>query len=217
MHLTDSLTASPGEVFPMWRRAQLEVERRAREDRLPPGVLRTTALLAPELAERVADWFLGPPTASPAAVRHSYAALEREAAELYDHICGLGVRVRYVHTEDEPYASGAELCAELRAHGTMTLRTIACEAPHPLLDSSEGGVVDQLRAVHDVFGHAALGLGFDLQSEYGTWLQCKSLFSQAARPAAFTELVGAVTAYVVAGEKPPLRADLPPLRLLVDC
>jgi hypothetical protein len=59
----------------------------------------------------------------------------------------------------------------------MTLRTIAAEAPHPLLGSGEGGVVDQLRVVHDVFGHAALGVGFDLQSEFATWLQCRALFS----------------------------------------
>ena len=54
---------------------------------------------------------------------------------------------------------------------------IACDEPHPLLGGEEGGVVDQLRVVHDVFGHAALGVGFDLQSEFATWLQCRTLFS----------------------------------------
>ena len=83
--------------------------------------------------------------------------------------------------------------------------------PHPLL--GDGGF-DQLRVVHDVFGHAALGVGFDLQSEFATWLQCRTLFSAAARPAAFCELVGAVTAYVTTGEKPGLRAKLPPAELL---
>ncbi len=68
--------------------------------------------------------------------------------------------------------------------------------------------------VHDVFGHAALGLGFDLQSEYATWLQCRALFSPQARPAAFCELVGAVTAYVTTGEKPALTAKLPPADVL---
>jgi hypothetical protein len=96
----------------------------------------------------------------------------------------------------------------------MTLTTIASEAPHPLLGGREGGVVDQLRVVHDVFGHAALGVGFDLQSEYATWLQCQALFSRPARPAAFCELVGAVTAYVMTGTKPGLRAKLPPPELL---
>ena len=97
----------------------------------------------------------------------------------------------------------------------MTLTTVASEAPHPLLGGEQGGIVDQLRVVHDVFGHAALGLGFDLQSEFNTWLQCRALFSAAARPAAFCELVGAVTAYVATGAKPGLRAaELPPAELV---
>ena len=119
------------------------------------------------------------------------------------------MRVHYVRGEDDPYPGAAELCADLREHGSMTLT--ACDEPHPLLD---GEVVDQLRVVHDVFGHAALGLGFDLQSEFATWLQCRTLFSAAARPAAFCELVGAVTAYIVTGEKPGLQAKLPPAELL---
>src|SRR5687768_13886603 len=40
----------------------------------------------------------------------------------------------------------------------MTLTTIACDEPHPLLGGAEGGVVDQLRVVHDVFGHRAPSL-----------------------------------------------------------
>lgn len=102
----------------------------------------------------------------------------------------------------------------------MTLTTfgmIARDAPHPLLGGEEGGVVDQLRVVHDVFGHAALGVGFDLQSEFATWLQCQTLFSDDARRAAFCELVGAVTTYVMTGEKPTLHADLPPTELVAAC
>jgi hypothetical protein len=59
-----------------------------------------------------------------------------------------------------------------------------------------------------------LGVGFDLQSEFATWLQCRTLLSREARPAAFCELVGAVTAYVMTGSKPGLRAKLPPSELL---
>ena len=122
--------------------------------------------------------------------------------------------MHYVRNEGDPYGTAAELCAELREHGSMTLTTIACDEPHPLLGGEEGGVVDQLRVVHDVFGHAALGVGFDLQSEFATWLQCRTLFSAAARPAAFCELVGAVTAYVMTGEKPGLQAKVPPAEFL---
>jgi hypothetical protein len=60
-------------------------------------------------------------------------------------------------------------------------------------------------------------LGFDLQSEFATWLQCQTLFSADARRAAFCELVGAVTAYVVTGEKPALRADLPSAEFVAAC
>jgi hypothetical protein len=207
--------ASPHEVFPPWRRAQLQVDRLALEAPVAPCLLRSTGFLWPELAERISDWFTGTPTAPEDAVRQSYRALERETARLFEVVRhGLGVRVRYIHSDSDPYDSAGELCAELREHGSMTLTTIACEEPHPLLGGDEGGVVDQLRVVHDVFGHAALGVGFDLQSEFATWLQCRTLFSDAALPAAFCELVGAVTTYVMTGEKPALRADLPPAELV---
>lgn len=110
--------------------------------------------------------------------------------------------VRYVDTEQDPYASAAELCGELRRHGSMTLRTSACEPPHPVLDSGEGGVLDRLRVVHDVFGHR----------------RARARIRPAGRPGtAFRALVGAVTAYVPTGEKPGLRADLPPADLLGAC
>jgi hypothetical protein len=198
------------DVFPRWRRAQLEVDQHAREAPPSPHVLRTTGFLSPALAERVADWFIATPTTPSVSVRQSYHALARDTAGLFETARHrLGVRVGY--SRGDPYGSAAELCAELREHGTMTL--VAGDEAHPLL----GPVFDQLRVVHDVFGHAALGVGFDLQSEFATWLQCRTLFSAAARPAAFTELVGAVTAYVVTGEKPGLRANVPPPELVMAC
>jgi hypothetical protein len=214
---------APREVFPTWRRAQLEVDRLAGEALLAPRVLRTTGFLRPELAQRVADWFTGIPAAPAGAVRRSYRALERETARLFEIVHrapssgGLGVRVYYVRNDGDPHHDAVELCAELRAHGSMTLTTIATEAPHPLLGGQEGGVVDQFRVVHDVFGHAALGVGFDLQSEFATWLQCRTLFSADARGAAFCELVGATTTHILTGEKPGLRADLPPAELVAAC
>jgi hypothetical protein len=213
MHVIAQLDG-PAEVFPMWLRAQLEVERCGLETRHAADVLRTTGFLEPELAERVAGWYLDEPAEPSAAVRRSYRALVRDTARLFAVIGRLGVRVSYVRTPGEPYASAAELCAELRERGSLRLATIARDDPHPLLGGAEGGVVDQLRAVHDVLGHAALGVGFDLQSEFATWLQCRTLFSAEARPAAFCELVGAVSAHVVSGEKPRLVAKLPPDDLL---
>jgi hypothetical protein len=226
VYIADTQSAraeSPSEVFPQWREAQRAARRLAREPRIAPRALRTTGFLRPDLARRVIDWFLGEPTASRDAVLDSYRALERETGRLHEIVCGarssggLGVRVRYVRDPADPYAAAADLCAELRRHRTMRLATIACDRPHPLLGGDEDGVVDRLRVVHDVLGHAALGVGFDLQSEFATWLQCRTLFSAEARGAAFCELVGAVTTYIATGEKPGLRADLPPGALVSAC
>jgi hypothetical protein len=205
----------PQEIFTPWPQAQRVVDRLARERPPAASLLRASDLLDPDRAARIAAWFASsPPPAASAAVRLAYRALERETARLHAAVGRLGVRVVFVDTADDPYETGAALCADLRRHRAMEMRSIACDAPHPLLDGERGGAVDQLRVVHDVLGHAALGLGFDLQSEYATWLQCRTLFSPAARGAAFTELVGAVTAYVHAGGKPALRADLPPSELI---
>ena len=223
MGMSHVMHEPPREVFAPWQRAQREAGRLAREAPPAPWALRTTGFLRPDAAERVTDWFTGSATAPPAAIRDAYRALAREVAWLAEVIArarrdgGLGVRVQLVHAEGDPYANAAELCAQLRGHASMRLRTIACDEPHPLLGGDEGGIVDQLRVVHDVFGHAALGLGFDVQAEFATWLQCRTLFSVEARRAAFCELVGAVTAYVVTGEKPALRADLPPAELVAAC
>src|SRR5689334_24391681 len=111
------------EVFCPWPAAQRQVDRLAYEPPPPPCVLRTTDFLAPDVAERIAGWFMGEAMAPAAEVRASYRALERETERLFEVIRrDLGVRVRYVHTD--PYRNAAELCADLRENRSMLLRTI---------------------------------------------------------------------------------------------
>jgi hypothetical protein len=206
----------PTEVLAPWPSAQRLTGRLATMPLPPVETLRTTGFLPDDRARRIASWYLGPRTAGGSRVEVAYAALARELAPLAHAITslprtgGLGVRVTVLDTPDEPYADAASLCDELRRHASMDLRSAAADVPHPLLADT---AVDQLRMVHDVLGHAALGLGFDVQSEYAAWLYCRPLFSPVARPAAFCELVGAVTAHVVTGERPVLHADLPPAGL----
>jgi hypothetical protein len=208
--------AACAEVFTPWDEAQRCADALALEPLIDPGALRRgPGLLAGEEAELIASWFTQGSYAPAHAIADAYEALERETRALHAVVrASLGVRVHYTHGSGDPYDNAAELCADLRATRTMMLRTAALDTPHPRLDSTRGGTLDRLRVVHDVFGHAALGLGFDLQSEYATWLQCRALFSPRARGAAFTELVGAVTTFVATGRKPALRADLPPEDLL---
>jgi hypothetical protein len=196
----------PTEVFSEWLPAQHVVARHAAAPLPSIAALRCAGFLEHARAERIAAWYAGPLTADRRDVEVAYRALRDEVAALARAVAELGVQVTLVKTPDEPYADAAELCADLRQRGTMKLRAASADAAHPLLSDA---TVDRLRTVHDVFGHAALGLGFDLQSEYAAWLYCRPLFSATARPAAFCELVGAVTAYVLTGTKPALRADLP--------
>jgi hypothetical protein len=166
---------------------------------------------------RIATWYIGPVMADASDVELAYAALADEVGALARAVTapsakgGLGVRVNLVPTPGEPYSGAARLCHDLRDRREMSLRAAAVDPPHPVLCNQ---TLDHLHAVHDVLGHAALGLGFDLQSEYAAWLFCRPLFSEAARPAAFCELAGAVTTYVLTGDKPCLRADLPPSGLM---
>jgi hypothetical protein len=206
----------PAEVFPPWLPAQRIAGRHTTAPLPSIATLRAAGFLPRARAERIAEWYTGPPVADARKVEVAYEALADEAAALARAVTapraegGLGVRVTLVTTTDEPYADAAELCGDLRQRGTMVLRAASADDPHPVLSDA---TVDRLRTVHDVLGHAALGLGFDLQSEYAAWLYFRHLFSRRARPAAFCELVGAVTAYVLTGTKPVLPADLPPAGL----
>jgi hypothetical protein len=210
--------AAPTKVLPEWSPAQRIAVLNAR---IPPpstSTLRCVGFLPQARARRIAEWYAGPTVADARMVKLSYGALAREVARLARTVTtprterGLGIRVSLVHWPGEPYAEADQLARDVRERGTLTLRAASVDPPHPVLSNE---TLDQLHTVHDVLGHVALGVGFDLQSEYAAWLYCRPLFSRAACPAAFCELVGAVTSYVLTGIKPLLRADLPPRRLLI--
>ncbi|MDW5594238.1 hypothetical protein VSS74_07820 [Conexibacter stalactiti] len=206
----------PVEVFPTWSEAQRVAARHAAGPLPAIASLRSVGFLPLARAERIMEWYIDPPASDAHALEGAYSALAEELIALDRAVTaapaagGLGVRVTLVATPEEPYADAADLCDDVRQRGAIKLRAAAADAPHPLLPNA---AVDRLRTVHDVLGHAALGLGFDLQSEYAAWLYCRPLFSRAARPAAFCELVGRVTAHVLTGTKPAFRADLPPAGL----
>jgi hypothetical protein len=175
--------------------------------------LRAAGFLPLPLAKRIVEWYVGPAMADGRQVELAYAALADEVIALAHAVTatpakgGLGVRVNLVPTLGEPYPDAATLCRDVRERRAVSLRAASVDPPHPVLCNE---TLDHLHTVHDVLGHAAVGLGFDLQSEYAAWLYCRPLFSETARPAAFCELAGAVTSYVLTGAKPRLRADLPP-------
>ena len=91
-----------------------------------------------------------------------------------------------------PYDDAQELIRSVTDDRMLEVTSVAADPDrrHPLMDSAAGGAYDRFRAVHDVLGHARLGLGFDRNGEFAVWLSQEQFHSPLARRALATELHG---------------------------
>jgi hypothetical protein len=121
----------------------------------------------------------------------AYAALRRETVRQYEYLVGrtdfggLGVTVRVL--DDDPYADAAAMIDDLDRRELKVFATAATDNPHPYLSDAEN---DMFRAVHDAFGHASIGQGFDGHGEEAAWLKHSAMYSPLARRALTTETRG---------------------------
>ena len=97
----------------------------------------------------------------------------------------LGVTVEVV--DYDPYETAQAMAADLRRRRLRVYSTRASGNPHPYLSDA---VNDMFRAVHDAFGHAASGRGFDQDGEEAAWLKHCAMYSPLARRALTTETRG---------------------------
>jgi hypothetical protein len=147
-----------------------------------------------EQAHLVARAFLDAPRdAHDATVRAAYASLAVQVDAWFAHLTGgsTPAPVRVVVTSaPEPYSSGSELAARVRAEGVLEIRPAAYDHDrrHPILDMAIGGTYDRLRAVHDLVSHARCGYGFDRHGEFSAWLSEDRMYTGLARWALATEL-----------------------------
>lgn len=146
----------------------------------------------------------------------AYAGLVQQTADQLRIICGpapfgLGLRVSYVDVP-EPYSTAAEQAEDVKRNRNLEVATISTwpDAYHPLLSNERGGQYDQFRAVHDVFGHACIGTGFDRHGEYASWVLHSSMFTGLAQRAASTELHGENSYLVAFGRQAEHKAVLLP-------
>src|SRR5207244_312874 len=58
---------------------------------------------------------------------------------------------------------------------------------------------DRFRAVHDIFGHAGVGGGFDRHGEYQAWLEHMSMYTGSGRDAMSSEYRGVNSAMWASG------------------
>lgn len=104
---------------------------------------------------------------------------------------GLGVAVEV--RKDDPYADAVAMSADLREHRRLKIYATADSGnEHPFLTNDEN---DMFRAVHDAFGHAAIGAEFDPDGEEATWLKHSFMYSSLARQALTTETRGQTSTF----------------------
>ncbi|WP_405097205.1 hypothetical protein [Micromonospora sp. NBC_01412] len=146
--------------------------------------------LDPVVGAAIADAYMAAPLRDERAYA-AYAAFCRETVRQYHFLVGraefggLGVAVRIV--DEDPYADVGSMVDDVRRRRLKVWASAANGNPHPYLGDGEN---DMFRAVHDVFGHAASGRGFDRHGEEAAWLKHSAMYSSLARRALTTETRG---------------------------
>lgn len=125
------------------------------------------------------------------AAKPAYRAFAREILGQYVYLTGVA-RVHVTVSDTDPYDRAEDMAADLRDNRHLAVLSTAATGGHPYLTDSQN---DMFRAVHDAFGHAAVGRGFDRHSEEAAWFAHSHMFTPAARRALTVETRGQNSAF----------------------
>jgi hypothetical protein len=193
--LASALPAAPTATFRPVPYVLDGAKRLCARDAVEPEVY-ARVRLDPVIGAAIADAYMAAPARDRRAFA-AYAALCRETVRQYHFLVGrvefggLGVTVRIV--DEDPYLDAEALLDDVRQRRLRVWASAATRNPHPYLSDGEN---DMFRAVHDVFGHAASGRGFDPHGEEAAWFKHSMMYSRLARPALTTETRGQTCAQV---------------------
>jgi hypothetical protein len=153
----------------------------------------STIRIDPSKGKRIAAAYLAAPAFDPDALP-AYRAMRDETLRQLDYLTNkLGVHVEA--TPDDPYANAIAMMAELREGRLRVYATGAGDNSHSFFSDDEN---DAFRAVHDAFGHAATGRGFDRHGEEAAWRKHSQMYSPLARRAMTTETRGQSCTFIYA-------------------
>jgi hypothetical protein len=160
-----------------------------------------------------------PRVQSGATVRAAFTNLGAQAHRWFVRLTGTHARnpVRVVYTRaPEPYATARELSESVCRQRVLEIFPASRDRDrrHPLLDTSVGGVYDQLRAVHDIVSHGLFRYGFDRHGEFTAWITEDRMYTGLARWALATELHGEHSVRWTTGDLADHKAILLDPRLL---
>lgn len=150
----------------------------------------------PVLGAKIAADYKALPSHDPSADA-AYRQLAKEVGAQYDYLTGtLGVKVDVV--AHDPYTNVAQLSTDLEQNHHLAVLGTEATGSHPLLSNDEN---DKFRAVHDAFGHAAIGRGFDRNGEEAAYQSHAQMFSPLAMGALATETRGQNNTMIYGGDK----------------
>jgi len=186
---------------------------------LVPSEAYARVTLDPVLGRAISAAYMAAPIRDDQAVP-AYAAFARETVRQFHLLIsrvefgGLGVAVRFV--DDDPYADVESMLEDLGERRLKVFASAVSGNPHPYLSDGEN---DMFRAVHDVFGHAGSGQGFDPDGEEAAWLKHCVMYTGRARRALTTETRGQNCAQLFhcGGAFPKQKAVLLPRRFSDPC
>jgi hypothetical protein len=154
-----------------------------------------SVIVNPEVGERIAREYEAAPEFDEQAVPN-FKKFGHETERQFDFLTrpkrrgGMGVDVTV--TEEDPYTGPRGMLEDLKT-GRISVLSSRSTGGHPLLTTEQN---DMFRAVHDVFGHAATGRGFDRHGEEAAWMSHRSMYTPEAVPAMTTETRGQNSTYV---------------------
>ena len=159
--------------------------------------------------ERLGRWYLTQPATHqllrsgplPVKVQAAWRAMAHETMaqlRLLTSPTGLGMTMDV--TSEDPYASPAEMFADVEENRHISVLSTESTGGHPYFSNLEN---DAFRAVHDVFGHFAAQRGFDRHGEEAAYRRHALMFTPLARLAMATETRGQNAALQVRGEFAP--------------
>jgi hypothetical protein len=167
----------------------------------------------PQMQQSLADAYHALPSYDPAA-EPAFRAMRDETVAQFSHMTsprsrgGLGINVET--TDRDPYSGPAGMFNDLRDRRMRVLST-RTTGSHPFFSDDEN---DMFRAVHDAFGHAGTGRGFDRHGEEAAYQSHASMYSPLARMALATETRGQNAALITSGDFAPQKVATLPRRLV---
>ncbi len=151
------------------------------------------------------------PTRDASAIPH-FEKMRKEVVDQHDHLThAMGIKTEVV--DHDPYPSVHHMVNDVLKNKRIKVLSTKVTGGHDFLSDDEN---DKFRAVHDVFGHAATGRGFDRHGEEAAWLAHSRMFTQHARGAMSSETRGQNAALHLNGSFQDQKTALLPSHLWDD-